>query len=151
MNVFEPTLPVFRSLVVIVLVTPTTETSTLSSFPKYVSRQPMVLPPLFFVISIRILLSCQIVCDFLFSLSARVLPFVRDSQRVIETRFAQATSHAAFALRESVSAGRAPEPNSGRRVTFTVGMERDSFRPAPDALFAKGLLALRTHTGHEHP
>src|SRR5437879_924093 len=55
-NVLESTLPVARSRVVIVLTLRWTETSTLPSFEKYVSLQPMVLPPLSLLINIRVLL-----------------------------------------------------------------------------------------------
>jgi hypothetical protein len=60
MNVFESTLPVFRSRVVMVLVLPTTETSTVSSFEKYVSRQPIVRLLLSLLMSIRILLEVDL-------------------------------------------------------------------------------------------
>jgi hypothetical protein len=60
MNVFESTLPVFRFRVVIVLTFRWTETSTLSSFEKYVSRQPIVRPLLFLLMSIRILLEVDL-------------------------------------------------------------------------------------------
>jgi hypothetical protein len=82
---------------------------------------------------------------------ARLLPLVRNSQRRIEALLAHAARLAALALRELVTAGRAPKFNSGSRVTLSVGIEGDGFRPAPDALLAELFPALHTHTGHERP
>ncbi len=89
--------------------------------------------------------------NLLRSLPTCLLPFVRLSQRLIETRFAHPASLAAVALRKSVSTGRAPELDSGRRLTLTVGMDRGSFRSAPNALLAENLLALDADASHAHP
>jgi len=79
------------------------------------------------------------------------LPLMRIPHRRFEARLAHAASLAAVALRKSVSTGRAPELDSSRRVTLRVGLERGSFRSAPNAFLAEEFVALHAHTGHDCP
>jgi len=76
---------------------------------------------------------------------------VRLSQHRIEARLAHAASFAALALGEPMSARGAPELDSGRRVTLSVGINLGSFRPALWTFLAEHFLALHAHTGHERP
>src|SRR5271168_3404149 len=82
---------------------------------------------------------------------ARLLLLVRLSQRLIEACFAHAARLATFASGEAMAARWAPEPDSGRRVTLSVGINRGSFRPALYTFLAEDILALHAHTRHERP
>ncbi len=80
---------------------------------------------------------------------ARLLLLVRLSQRLIEACFARAARLATFASGEAMAARWAPELDSVRRVTLSVGINRDSFRPALSTFLAEDVLALHAHTSHE--
>ena len=94
---------------------------------------------------------CQTCWERPLSLPARLLVLERLSQRLIKACFAHAARLATLALGEPMSARWAPEIDSGRRVTLSVGINWGSFRPALYTFLAEDVLALHTHTGHERP
>jgi len=94
---------------------------------------------------------CQTCWERHLSLPAHLLVLVRLSQCFIKACFAHAARLATLALGESMRARWAPELDSGRRATLSVGINWGSFRPALYTFLAEDVLALHAYTCHERP